>query len=174
MCKCWLGLFAFRYGAIRCDGRQFLGNLISRAAKLNPLLDKAQLATTVWQAVSTAAISRAAQQLAAVSEMDAPLGLDLRLLDRIPPTAPTGDLHLESEATDVDDEDMGNIPLPLPSPRRPASVPPPMPPMEIDEVVARPAAGDPVVFGAPCTEPTLGIRVMVRSPNGCPVLPTLT
>ena len=89
---------------------------------------------SVWKAVSTAAVARAAQQLAAAAELDKPLGINLHLLDAFPAGPHISDgytdklvaeddnhgvSHEDSRYVDgdeLDDEDMGDLTNQLPSP----------------------------------------------------------
>jgi hypothetical protein len=78
---CFLSFVADTYGALRSDARQFVVKLIAKVIKANPYGRKELLAASVWQAVTSAVVSRAAGQLAAHAEFDEPLGMQLHLLD---------------------------------------------------------------------------------------------
>ena len=69
------------YGALRADARAFVQRFIKRYhGKFYPL-DEAQAGQAIWSAISTAVISRAAQQLCRAALDDSPLDLPIRGLD---------------------------------------------------------------------------------------------
>ena len=63
------------------DARSFVGKVIKRLLRANPHSREDQIASSVWQAVSAAVVSRAAGQLASTADADNPLGFSLSLLD---------------------------------------------------------------------------------------------
>jgi hypothetical protein len=65
----FLPVVADTYGAFRADGRTFLSKLIRQARSKFPHIPPGQLETQAWQALSAAAISRAATQLAHEAEI---------------------------------------------------------------------------------------------------------
>ena len=69
------------YGALRADARGFVARFIKRYHHKFPPLDEAQAGRAIWCTISTAVISRAAQQLCRLSLIDNPLGLPLQALD---------------------------------------------------------------------------------------------
>ena len=69
------------YGALRADARAFVQRFIKRYhTKLYPL-DEAQAGQAIWSTISTAVISRAAQQLCRPTLEDSPFGLPINALD---------------------------------------------------------------------------------------------
>ena len=72
------------YGALRADARGFVARFIKRYHHKFPPLDEAQAGRAIWCTISTAVISRAAQQLCRLSLIDNPLGLPLQALDMRP------------------------------------------------------------------------------------------
>ena len=69
------------YGALRADARAFVTRFIKRYSQKFAPLDEAEAGRAIWCTISTAIISRAAQQLCRTTSADRPLGLPLHQLN---------------------------------------------------------------------------------------------
>ena len=168
------------YGALHADSRRIVSRLITKAIKANPFAAKSRVASGIWRAISTAAVGRAARQLAEMAEYDSPLGLNVKILDSLAPGPESEGSHAvhcdDNDDYGNGDESMGMLPYDQPS--SPAS-----PTVSPSEVRARPSAGemeDDASGGggfhadpAPAcpAENSEGLRIRVRPPrSGCPHL----
>ena len=69
------------YGALRADACEFVKRFIHEYHHKFYPMDEAEAGRAIWSTISSAVISRAAQQINRLALTDAPLGLPLRLLE---------------------------------------------------------------------------------------------
>ena len=107
----FLPFAADTFGAVRSDARSFVNTIIYRKCDAFAPLEPHQVGQHIWSAISSAAVQRAATQLARAEARDNPAGMPLGCLDLQGARAASERMDLIRDA----EADMGTITSPLPS-----------------------------------------------------------
>ena len=76
----FLPFVADTFGALRCDARDFIRQVIARRSARFAPMTPADAGRSIWSAISAAAISRAGTELARLANLDSPLNMPIAAL----------------------------------------------------------------------------------------------